>query len=878
MKKLLIALGVILGLALLSIILIPILFKDQIFETAQKQIDSSVNADINLDPNGFSLSLIENFPNVTVNIDNFSIVGRAPFKGDTLFASKNLSVELDLFSLFNEAPIQINGILLNQPTINILVLKDGKANYDITVPSEEEEATTDEASSSMEIGIDHWQITNGKIAYFDQSVGVAASFIGVNHQGSGDFTLTVFDMVTSTQVEGFSVAYEDVVYVDHKKLDLDMTLGMDLDAMKFSFKETQAKLNDFALGVEGVFAMPTDDYNMDIQFAAKDNTFKSILSLVPGMYAEGFEGLETSGEFDFSGFLKGIYNDTSMPAFKFDLQVREGYVKSAEVPLPIKNIALAMVAESTTGDMKDGVLTVSDFGLTIDQDRFTAKAKVNNFDSPAWDLKMNGKLNLDIVSKIQPTDDYQLAGMIIANLNSKGNLKAVEAEDYQALQTTGNLQLKNFSYTTEGLPTTKISSADLSFNNKVINLTNASGNLGRSDFKVSGELSNYLAYALQDDGVLMGEMNLNANLLDVNEFMGEEEEESSASEDTTAMELVVIPKNIDFTFQAKANTILYDTYEMKNAVGVLKVKEGILYMDPFSFDAMGGKIKMTGNYNTTDQTEPSFAFNLDLNELTIPETFKSVVTVQKFVPVAEKMTGKFSTNFSFNGLLTQEMMPDFETISGEGLIKVINAAVKDSKVVSGVTSLSKLDKTSTINIGNVNIQAAIEDGKFSVKPFDVKFDKYKATIDGYTSFTGGIGYNLALDVPTGSLGSAANQAISGLIGSNVKAVGDKVTMNFNIGGTYSDPDVKLGKTTSEGESVTSSVKSQVNDKLQAEKDKLKQEADAKVQAAKDSAAAEAARLKKKAEEEAKRKAEEEAKRLKDKAKNKVKDLFGGGGL
>jgi hypothetical protein len=286
---------------------------------------------------------------------------------------------------------------------------------------------------------------------------------------------------------------------------------------------------------------------------------------------------------------------------------------------------------------------------------------------------------------------------------------------------------------------------------------------------------------------------------------------------------------------------------------------------------------MTGLYNSQDEYEPKFDFKLDISQLSIPETFNNVLTVQRFVPIAEKMEGRFNTDFSIKGLMTQEMMPDLATVSGGGLIKITDASVKDSKVIKGITALSKLDNTNEVKLDDVKVQAEIKDGRLAVKPFDVKMGKYEATIDGSTGLTGDIAYNLQLNVPTGSMGQAANQAISGLLGNNVNAVGNSVNLNFNITGSYDDPKVKLGKTTTEGGgSVTSSVKEQVGNKLNEEKDKLKAEAEETVQAAKDSAKAEAERLKKKAEEEAKKKAEEEKEKLKDKAKSKLKDIFGDG--
>ncbi len=878
MKKFLIILGSIIGLLLLTIILIPILFKDRIFEVVQKEINKSVNANINLDPSNFSLSLLKNFPNATASIEDFSITGREPFEGDTLFSTREFHVEIDLMSLINDDPIQINGISLNRPVINVLVLEDGTANYDIAVPSEETEPA-DTSTSSVKIGVDHWEIIDGTIGYYDESAKVALSLQKVNHTGSGDFTLSVFDMITSTSIESFNFAFEEVVYVSEKTLNADLTFGMDLDAMKFTFKEASAKLNDLQLNFDGFFAMPTDDYEMDINFKAVDNSFKSVLSLVPGMYAEGFNDLETRGEFDLTGYIKGVYNETRMPGFKVDLQVRDAFVKSKELPVPIEKIALDMVAESASGDLKEGQLVVRNFGLNIDKDRFTAKATVNNFDSPSWDLSANGKLNLDIISKITPTTDFTIGGAIVANLKSKGNYAAVEAEAYEQLNTSGTLELQNFRYTSEDYPEVKIATANMNFNPRVINLSNLKGSFGKSDFNVSGELSNYLAYILDEEGLLVGNMSLNANMLDVNEIMGEPTEATEETTDTTAMELVVIPKDIDFTFKANITTILYDNFTLKNAVGVLSIKNGVLTMDPLKFETLGGSIKMAGNYNTVDELDPKFDFTLDIDALQIPETFKKVVTVQKFIPVAEKMTGEFSTVFSINGKMTAEMMPDLATLSGAGLIEIAQAAIKDSKVISGITSLSKLDKTNTIQLKDVKLKAKIEDGRLSVDPFDIKYDKYKATIDGSTSLTGDIAYNFMLNIPTGSLGNSANQAISGLLGKSVNVVGESVNMNFNIGGTYNDPTVKLGKTTTEGgQSVAGSVKSVVSDKITEEKEKLKVKAEAAINTAKDSVRNEAERLKKQAEAEAKRKADEEAKKLKEKAKNKVKDIFGGGGM
>jgi hypothetical protein len=62
-------------------------------------------------------------------------------------------------------------------------------------------------------------------------------------------------------------------------------------------------------------ALPdTTNTNMDLTFKAKENTFKSLLSLVPGVYTTQFDDLKADGNVAFDGFAKGTYNASRCPA------------------------------------------------------------------------------------------------------------------------------------------------------------------------------------------------------------------------------------------------------------------------------------------------------------------------------------------------------------------------------------------------------------------------------------------------------------------------------------------------------------------------------------------------------------------------------------
>src|SRR5690606_17376134 len=98
-------------------------------------------------------------------------------------------------------------------------------------------------------------------------------------------------------------------YVSNKRLEADVKMEMNLPEMKFTFMENTAKLNDFAMTFDGFIAMPEDPINFDMSFGGKDNTFKSLLSLIPAIYNEEFDKVEASGDLDFNGYLRGVYSD-----------------------------------------------------------------------------------------------------------------------------------------------------------------------------------------------------------------------------------------------------------------------------------------------------------------------------------------------------------------------------------------------------------------------------------------------------------------------------------------------------------------------------------------------------------------------------------------
>lgn len=903
-KKILIGIGILLLVVVVAAFIIPIVFKDDIKAAIDKELAKSINADVIFDVNNFDLTLFSNFPNVTVEVKELGVFNRAPFEGTPLFVVEEFAVELNLKELIFGDQLRVKGITLVRPQITIKVLQDGKANYDITYPSTGESETTTEEAGSFSFGIDHWEIVGGHITYDDQTLPFLASIKGLDHTGSGDFNEKEFDLITRTTIDSLTIKYDGTEYLSRKHAELNATIGISEEYTRFTFKDNSTKLNDFALSMEGWFKMNEADYGMDIQFSSPENSFKSLLSLVPGIYTKDFGSIETKGDLSFSGFVKGTMSDTQMPAFNMALNVKDamfkypdlptaisninmdllvdnktgvientvvdlkklhlefgsnpvdarmlienlkdyrmdanvkaalnlaelgkmfpmdglemkgafaidatakgvydsikkvmpavnatmslsnGYMKSSEFPIPLEDLRFKASVQNASGKMAETLINVKDFGMLMDGERFTASLILQNLDDYTWDVKANGGIDLEKITKIFPVEGMTLAGKVKADIETKGKYSDLDAGKYERLPTSGTASLKDFKYNSADLPAVTISQAEAVFDPKKIEIKNTAGTIGKSDFNVAGSISNYIGYLFGSE-TIKGNMNFNSTLLDLNEFMTETEAPATPTE-PTPYGVVPVPQNIDFVLHSNLKTVKMMDYTMTNVDGDVIVKDGIANLNGIKFNMLGGTFTINGTYNTKDMNHPLYDMGIKIESLSIQQAATSFSIVQTYAPIAGLVNGSFGTDFKISGELGQDMMPKMNTVNGAGLIKIAQATLTQSKLVSGITSLTKLDNSDQVSLKDVLMSAAIKDGALSVKPFDVKFGEYKTNISGSTGLDGSINYLLKMNVPAGKLGSQLQGFINKNTGANNST--SEIPVTIALGGNYKDPKTSL---------------------------------------------------------------------------------------
>ena len=293
--------------------------------------------------------------------------------------------------------------------------------------------------------------------------------------------------------------------------------------------------------------------------------------------------------------------------------------------------------------------------------------------------------------------------------------------------------------------------------------------------------------------------------------------------------------------------------EITDMKGLITVKDQKVSMKDVAMNLLGGKMMMNGFYETTNPAAPGINFDMAIQDFDVATVVSTFNTIEEMAPYAKNAKGRFNTSLKLEGILDKEMMPDMNSLTGNGDMLTKNIKVEDVKAMNQLADVLKNDNLRVLEVNDANIKYAFKDGRVNIEPFDVKLGKTTGTMSGSNGFDQTIDYKMTLKTPTKELGAgdALNklQSQASGLGMSLKSA-ETVSVDVLLKGTFDDPKVSVSLKDAVG-SVTDEIKEQVKEKITEEVDKAKEEAKKKAREQADKLIAEAEKNAQKIRDEAK---------------------------
>ncbi len=847
-------------------IIIPVVFKDRIKEKVEAGLNDMLTAKVSF--GDYRLSLLRAFPNASFSLDNLSVTGTGEFEGDTLAAVKSFGIVINLKSLFGAGGYEIKSVVIDEPMINAIVNSEGRANWDIMKETEPEQAEkssgepgrkeeeadqtpVNEAPSMLKVMLRRFAINNGEVSYVDRQSDMKASVGDLDFVLSGDMSGSRTGLELDMQAGGVNLVMESIPWLTNATAGFRAGIDAMLDSMKFTLKDNALRLNDVEINFSGTAAMSGDNIELDMIFSAPPTSFKSLLSLVPAFYMKGYEDLNAAGMVGLDGSVKGVYSeaDSTLPDVTLGLQVTDGMISYPALPEKISAINIAGKVQVDGSEPDNTMIDISRFHFELAGNPFDLKMNLATpVSDPSVTAAARGRIDLAKLQQAVPLDSITLNGLLDVSLDLAGRMSMIENREYDKFRAAGNLILSDMAVSMADMPDLKITNATFVFSPAYAELTGLKATMGQgSDFSISGRLENYIPY-LFSDGIVKGNLSLISEKIDLNEILDYIPSDTAAI-DTVSMEVIRIPDNIDFAFDARVGSLKYGLLNARDVKGSIVITDGVVTVSETGMKALGGSMLVNAAYDTRDTLKPLVEADLLVSAVNIREAFDAFNTVRQLMPAATGLGGNVSAKIDFSSILGPGMMPLLSTLSGAGEIRSESLQIVESGTFERMKSLLKINPAYTNIIRDLKATFIINDGRLYVKPFDTKLGNIKLNVSGDQGLDRTISYLIRTEIPRADLGEAAG-ALMSTLASQAANLGFSATppevirVNLNVGGTVGNPLItpsfEGGTVSSVAATVADTVKQEVvekvNEAARKQAERILNEAEEKAQLLRDEAA------------------------------------------
>jgi len=533
---------------------------------------------------------------------------------------------------------------------------------------------------------------------------------------------------------------------------------------------TATSLNNFIKGNVAISSLRDLMINANLQSAIDLSEIKNIYPL---------DKIDLKGLLKVDIKAKGKYDVVakSFPVTTAVVSLVNGAIKTAYYPNPINNITVTAKAVNNGGALQNMELYFQPASFQFEGKPFEVQASFKNLEDVAYDIKVNGELDIAKIYKVFSKKGIDVTGFIKANFALQGRQSDALNKRFSKLNNKGTIQLSNIVTTVDLLPKPFIIKEGLfTFQQDKLLFNQFVAIYGSSDLTMDGYLENVIDFALSDKAVLKGNFTLNADYINADELMVY----AGAAEDSTERNLVtvpaetgviILPSNLDINILANAKKVTFNNIHLNNAKGNITLNKGMLSLQKTGFNLIGSETLLDATYSSQSFNKANFDFHITTNDFDVKKAYDSIKMFRDAATAAGYAEGIVSLDYTLTGKLDGNMKPIYPSLQGGGVLSVKKVKVKGFKLFTMVGSKTGKDSIANPDVTKVDIKSTIKNNLITLERFKIKMAGFRLRIQGQTSFDGGLNLKLRLGLPP-----------LGIIGIPMK-----------ITGTQDNPTMKLGK-------------------------------------------------------------------------------------
>lgn len=320
-----------------------------------------------------------------------------------------------------------------------------------------------------------------------------------------------------------------------------------------------------------------------------------------------------------------------------------------------------------------------------------------------------------------------------------------------------------------------IDETSVKFNTNNMTLSGARLHLGKSDFTLSGELSD-IRRAMLRGGKLKANFELESDLIDCNQLMlaigkglqfsdqlasnsvGAFSEDSISVLETDHLlantvdsvatdsisQLFVVPKFLDLTLHTNAKKIDFKDLKLEDVKGEVVIRDQSINLSDLCMSSNIGSGDLTMVYTTKTDQEATMGFELSLNDILVERLISLFPDIDTLVPMLRSFEGMVDCQMTATCKADSTMSVLLPSVNASCYLSGKNMVLLDGETFTEISKTLMFKNKKRNMIDSISVDLAIKDNKIEVFPFLVEMDRYKVAVGGTHNLDMTFNYHLSV--------------------------------------------------------------------------------------------------------------------------------------
>ncbi|HEX6427737.1 MAG TPA: hypothetical protein VF008_08635, partial [Niastella sp.] len=485
----------VISLVLLIAVAFTILVTQQqrLVKLAVKELNKKLPGTISVQ--GSNITLFENFPYISVRLNNVHFYATKSTAAKPLFSAEKLFAGFSLPDILKQN-YKVKVIFMKNGHLDLVEEKDGQLNIvEASKISSDTTTTTDTADAALTLDIKKIVLKGMTVSFFDKQSGrqIVSKIERIQSSIENDSLKLNAGLTGKMTIDYTSPGNTNMLREKHLETDFALSYEKSTELLKIA--TGKLKVEDALFNVTGSASLKQNNNAIDIKFAGDKPDLQQLFAFVPESVAKQLKHFRYDGHVNFEGSVKGSLANGQMPRIDVSFGCANAWLHNSKSDKKLDS--LTFKGFYTNGDgqsLKTSELRLLGMHAKPGTGVFDGNFIMRNFENPKILMQVNSKLELEFIGAFLGIQDLQrLTGQISLKMNFKELMDISTPEQSMGKLTEGiqsELTVRNLTFRIPNYPY-NVEHLNLQANmkNGFVRLDSLVCNIGHSDFYVSGSLS-----------------------------------------------------------------------------------------------------------------------------------------------------------------------------------------------------------------------------------------------------------------------------------------------------------------------------------------------------------------------------------------------------